>query len=302
MPITEDLSDVQIRDTQWGTIDVHSTHNMRILGILAHSPHPYIRATVAGVKSTPTSILLQLVSDPEVQVRAGVARSRTVPLALLEQLSSDASDFVQAAIVENPLSTEKLIRKAADFDSNIVKEALIRKPSVPLDVFYRAIYPLSDRKAWLMLPLWQHYGFGAMPTDVEDLLFNSRLTNVKISFLRRGYVSQERLDELSRCFDTLPKSLQRAVATNPRTKMEYLEAIAREPQDRSVITGLAENPSISDAIAFHLLSLYKSASFKNALAGASQSQAVLRYLWDNTTSESIRWTIDSNSFFHGARN
>jgi hypothetical protein len=90
------------------------------LRLLAESPQPGIRQSVASNRHAPADLLEALAADADPAVRGEVARNETVPQALLAALAGDRDARVRCWAVLNPgLPLPVVARLAGDRDAQV---------------------------------------------------------------------------------------------------------------------------------------------------------------------------------------
>lgn len=100
---------------------VMTESKIRRLRLLALSPNPQIRESVASNPSAPADLLAALSRDADEGVRGCIARNTAVPAAILRILVQDDSPTVRGWIAVSATAPEDVIDSLAGDDSKIVR-------------------------------------------------------------------------------------------------------------------------------------------------------------------------------------
>jgi hypothetical protein len=100
------------------------------LRLLADSPNPKIRESVASSYHTPLDLAERLVRDPDEGVRACLARNETTSCDLLRELSRDRSEAVRGWVAVNFYVPADVMAELADDDSPVVRSLVAWKASL----------------------------------------------------------------------------------------------------------------------------------------------------------------------------
>ncbi len=95
------------------------------LRILATSPNPKIRESVASSYHAPEDLFETLAKDPDAGVRSWIARNETVPCDILRSLADDESEAVRGFLALNFYVPADVMERLADDESETVR-ALVK--------------------------------------------------------------------------------------------------------------------------------------------------------------------------------
>jgi hypothetical protein len=95
------------------------------LRLLADSPNPKIRESVASSYHAPEDVFATLAKDADAGVRSWLARNETVPCDILRSLADDESEAVRGFLALNFYVPADVMEKLADDDSATVR-ALVK--------------------------------------------------------------------------------------------------------------------------------------------------------------------------------
>lgn len=87
---------------------------LRRLRLLALSPEPGIRQSVAGNPHTPIDLIGVLAQDREASVRASVARSEAAPPGVLQSLAGDPEVPVRCWVAVNRSTAREVVAALSD--------------------------------------------------------------------------------------------------------------------------------------------------------------------------------------------
>jgi hypothetical protein len=91
------------------------------LRLLAESPNPKIRESVASSYHAPADLAERLAHDPDEGVRACLARNETTSCDLLRELAHDESEVVRGFVAVNFYVPEDVMLDLADDPSPVVR-------------------------------------------------------------------------------------------------------------------------------------------------------------------------------------
>ena len=91
------------------------------LRILATSPNPKIRESVASSYHAPEDLFETLAKDPDAGVRSWIARNETVSCDILRSLADDESEAVRGFLALNFYVPADVMEKLADDESATVR-------------------------------------------------------------------------------------------------------------------------------------------------------------------------------------
>lgn len=91
------------------------------LRILATSPNPKIRESVASSYHAPEDLFETLAKDPDAGVRSWIARNETVSCDILRSLADDESEAVRGFLALNFYVPADVMEKLADDESDTVR-------------------------------------------------------------------------------------------------------------------------------------------------------------------------------------
>ena len=91
------------------------------LRLLADSPNPKIRESVASSYHAPADLSERLARDPDEGVRACLARNESTSCDLLRELSHDESEVVRGFVAVNFFVPDDVMRELADDPSPVVR-------------------------------------------------------------------------------------------------------------------------------------------------------------------------------------
>lgn len=95
------------------------------LRILAKSPNPKIRESVASSYHAPDDLFVALAADPDPGVRSWLARNETVPCDVLRSLADDESEAVRGFLALNFYVPADVMERLAEDESPTVR-ALVK--------------------------------------------------------------------------------------------------------------------------------------------------------------------------------
>lgn len=94
---------------------------IRRLRLLAESPDPKIRESVASSRHAPADLAERLAHDPAPSVRAQVARNETVSCDLLRELADDEAEAVRGWVAVNFFVPADVMERLRDDPSPVVR-------------------------------------------------------------------------------------------------------------------------------------------------------------------------------------
>jgi hypothetical protein len=97
------------------------------LRVLAESPNPKIRESVASSYHAPADLYEKLAHDPDEGVRGCLARNEATPCDLLRELAHDESDAVRGWVAVNFYVPADVMAELAEDESSIVRELVAWK-------------------------------------------------------------------------------------------------------------------------------------------------------------------------------
>jgi hypothetical protein len=100
------------------------------LRVLAQSPNPKIRESVASSYHAPADLYAQLATDPDEGVRACLARNENTPCDLLRELAHDESELVRGFVAVNFFVPADAMAELADDPSDVVRGLVAWKASL----------------------------------------------------------------------------------------------------------------------------------------------------------------------------
>ena len=103
---------------------------VRRLRLLAESPNPKIRESVASSYHAPAELYGRLAHDPEAGVRGCVARNEATPCDVLRELARDDDETVRGWVAVNFFVPEDVMRHLADDASATVRSLVAWKSSL----------------------------------------------------------------------------------------------------------------------------------------------------------------------------
>lgn len=106
---------------------------IRRLRLLAQSPNPKIRESVASSYHTPDDLFAQLARDPDPGVRSCVARNEHTPCDVLRELARDPSELVRGWVAVNYYVPADAMARLGGDTSPIVRGLVAWKTSLVSD-------------------------------------------------------------------------------------------------------------------------------------------------------------------------
>ena len=103
---------------------------VRRLRLLAESPNPKIRESVASSYHTPVDLFEQLANDSDAGVRACVARNEAAPCDVLRELAHDDDEMVRGWVAVNFFVPDDVMHALADDASSTVRALVGWKASL----------------------------------------------------------------------------------------------------------------------------------------------------------------------------
>jgi len=91
------------------------------LRLLAESPNPKIRESVASSYHAPVELFEKLAADPDAGVRAWIARNETVSCDILRTLADDPDETVRGFLALNYFVPADVMQQLADDESDTVR-------------------------------------------------------------------------------------------------------------------------------------------------------------------------------------
>jgi len=91
------------------------------LRLLAESPNPKIRESVASSYHAPVELFEKLAADPDAGVRAWIARNETVSCDILRTLVDDPDETVRGFLALNYFVPADVMQQLADDESDTVR-------------------------------------------------------------------------------------------------------------------------------------------------------------------------------------
>ena len=91
------------------------------LRLLAESPNPKIRESVASSYHAPVELFEKLAADPDAGVRAWIARNETVSCDILRTLVDDPDETVRGFLALNYFVPADVMQHLADDESDTVR-------------------------------------------------------------------------------------------------------------------------------------------------------------------------------------
>ncbi|HEY4226002.1 MAG TPA: hypothetical protein VGM70_09330 [Pseudolysinimonas sp.] len=107
---------------------------IRRLRLLAESPNPKIRESVASSYNTPAELFERLAHDVDAGVRGCVARNEAAPCDVLRELSHDADETVRGWVAVNFFVPEDVMRELSGDPSGTVRSLVGWKASLAQSV------------------------------------------------------------------------------------------------------------------------------------------------------------------------
>jgi hypothetical protein len=103
---------------------------VRRLRLLAESPNPKVRESVASSYHAPVDLFERLAHDPDAGVRGCVARNEAAPCDVLRELSGDDDETVRGWVAVNFYVPDDVMRDLADDPSETVRALVGWKSSL----------------------------------------------------------------------------------------------------------------------------------------------------------------------------
>ena len=103
------------------------------LRLLAESPNPKIRESVASSYHAPEDLFETLARDPDVGVRACLARNEQVPCDILRSLADDESETVRGWLAVNFFVPADVMERLADDPDDTVRSLVRWKADLALE-------------------------------------------------------------------------------------------------------------------------------------------------------------------------
>ena len=109
---------------------VVTASKVRRLRLLAESPNPKIRESVASSYHTPVDLLERLAHDEDAGVRGCVARNEASPCDVLRELAHDPHESVRGWVAVNFYVPDDVMRELVDDTSETVRSLVAWKASL----------------------------------------------------------------------------------------------------------------------------------------------------------------------------
>jgi hypothetical protein len=103
---------------------------VRRLRLLAESPNPKIRESVASSYHAPVDLFERLARDQDAGVRGCVARNEAAPCDVLRELAGDDDETVRGWVAVNFFVPDDVMRDLADDSSTTVRALVAWKSSL----------------------------------------------------------------------------------------------------------------------------------------------------------------------------